>query len=174
MTTTTTPIIITNSYIRALIVQRYGGKGGCSQLARDLAVSHSTASALRRGEGGLDKPAALFGYSRDGEFWKTDPSADVDTAGYKRWTPERLDYVRGLLFFGKSRQYIADDLQLSRRQLNAVIKDHRLDDHSVRTPEEIRRDEAERKARARGGSLSEITAYMSMLLSTPAQNEEAA
>ncbi len=171
----TKPKTFTDDEIRALIVQHYGHKGGCRDLARDLGVSMSTASALRRGQGALAKPAALFGcVSAGAGTWVQDASASVSKAGNKRWTEQRLDYVRDQLLIGRATQAIARDLGVPLARMKAVIKEHRLDDQSLRTPEERRYAEAERKARERGGSLAEMTSYMQSLLSTPAQRADLA
>lgn len=162
MTTT-----ITDADIRKLIVQKFSYNGGCRDLAKALKVSASTASALRRGEGRLEKPAAYFGYSRGNDGWVKDPSASVDRAGYTGWTEERLDFVRDQLFIHRAPLAIAKDLGVTLRRLRDVIKEHRLDDQTLRTPEERRYAWAEREARKRGGTLSEMTAYMSHLLAGP-------
>lgn len=160
---------LSDADIRELIVQNYSYNGGCRDLAKALNVSASTASALRRGGSGLEKPAAYFGYVRAAGGWVSDPSASVDRAGYKGWTEERLDFVRDQLFIRRAPLAIANEIGVTLRRLRDVIKEHRLDDQSLRTPEERRFAWAEREARKRGGSLSEMTAYMSHLLSTPAQ-----
>lgn len=158
---------LSDADIRELIVQKFGYDGGCRDLAKALKVSASTASALRRGEGGLAKPAALFGYIPGGDGWVKSTSANVDKAGYVRWTEQTLDYVRDQLFINRSPQAIARDLGVSIRRLRDVIKEHSLADQALRTPEERRYAWAEREARQRGGTLPEMTAYMNHLLSTP-------
>ncbi len=119
--------IITDYHIRSFIARDFAGHGGGQRLADRLHCSNSTATLIRRGQGTLEKVAALYGYvagDEPGTWIKSDKPVNPRFVGYIRWTPDLLAAVEYDLSHRRSTHSIAAAIGIERKHLIEIMRLH--------------------------------------------------